>query len=32
MPNCLAVGRYCSYDPDGAGVANGRNVVEEILR
>ncbi|CAK59399.1 unnamed protein product (macronuclear) [Paramecium tetraurelia] len=30
--NCICSRRYCAIDPDGKGVASGRNIVEEVLR
>ncbi|CAD8162347.1 unnamed protein product [Paramecium octaurelia] len=30
--NCICSRRYCAIDPDGEGVASGRNIVEEVLR
>ncbi|CAD8193860.1 unnamed protein product [Paramecium pentaurelia] len=30
--NCICSRRYCSIDPDGEGIASGRNVVEEAIR
>jgi hypothetical protein len=30
--NCLGSGRYCCYDPDGAGKATGADIVREQLR
>ncbi|CAD8106358.1 unnamed protein product [Paramecium primaurelia] len=30
--DCICQNRYCVFDPDGSGIATGRDVVQEILR
>ncbi|CAD8199430.1 unnamed protein product [Paramecium octaurelia] len=30
--NCICSRRYCAEDPDGTGVATGKNIIEEIIR
>ncbi|CAK61079.1 unnamed protein product (macronuclear) [Paramecium tetraurelia] len=30
--NCICSRRYCAEDPDGAGIATGKNIIQEIIR
>lgn len=31
-PDCICLNRYCAFDPDGAAIGTGRDIVYEVIR